>query len=116
MTLDSGDIEAIAQRVAELIGDRPVFPQVGHVDVATVARMTGMSTDWVRSRAAQLGAVRMGEGKHGELRFDVQLVQAWIDEHRLDRPAQPKQRRRGGPARRPAGLALLPIPDKVGRR
>lgn len=113
--LDADDIEAIAQRVAQLVGDRPVFPQVGYVDVATVARLTGMSDYWVRKHAAELGAVRMGAGAGGDLRFDMERVHRWLDEHRL-RPDQPKQRRTGGPARRPSGLDLLPIPDKVGRR
>ena len=67
MNLDEEDIEAVAQRVAQLLHERrpPQF-----VDAAHLARVLGVERDWVYTHAGQLGAVRLG-GSGGRLRFDL---------------------------------------------
>lgn len=75
MKLDREDIEAIADRVAELIG-RPAgrAPHaIRYVDAATVARVLGVERDWVYDHARELGAVRLG-GPQGRLRFDLEEI------------------------------------------
>lgn len=73
MRLDPGDIEAIAHRVAELLGDPANTRAVRYVDAAHVARTLGVDRDWVYAHADQLGAIRLG-GPHGRLRFDLNHV------------------------------------------
>jgi hypothetical protein len=74
MRLDPRDVEAIARRVAELIGTRPPAPTaVRFVDAAEVARALGVERDWVYAHARELGAIRLG-GTQGRLRFDLREV------------------------------------------
>ena len=75
--LSAADVDAIAARVVELLREEP---RVGrHVDTTAVATMLGVSGDWVREHAAELGAVRLGDGPKGALRFDLRRVKAaWI--------------------------------------
>lgn len=110
MRLDPADVEAIAQRVAELLAARAT-PEgaVRYVDAAHLAHVLGVERDWVYAHARQLGAIRLG-GPQGRLRFDLHLVQrTLVDAHA---PAHPQAlaARRPGPRRRPAadGVELLP--------
>lgn len=75
MKLDHEDIEAIADRVAELIADSAGrSPRaMRYVDAATVARVLGVERDWVYDHARELGAVRLG-GPNGRLRFDLDEI------------------------------------------
>jgi len=67
VTLDREDIEAVARRVVEVLGDqRPM----GLVDAATMAKLLGVSRATVYATADELGAVRVGGGKRARLRFD----------------------------------------------
>ena len=105
--LPSEDIEAIAQRVAELLRD-PTPAPVRYVDARCVGEVLGVDREWVYAHARQLGAVRLG-GPHGRLRFDLQHVrQALADKPVTEpKPAQPSGRRR--PLRRGgARVDLLP--------
>ena len=72
MRLESDDVEAIARRVAELLGAAPDAP-VRYVDAAQLARALGVERAWVYAHAAQLGALRLG-GPRGRLRFDLERV------------------------------------------
>ena len=72
MKLDPDDVEAIARRVAELLGARTEAPR-RYVDAAALARTLGVEREWVYSHATQLGAIRLG-GPHGRLRFDLEHV------------------------------------------
>lgn len=107
-------IEAIAQcvseRVAELVAaTRPPRPAL--VDTATVADMIGVSTDWVRDHAPELGAFRVGDGAKGELRFDPADVRAALERRRL-RTLEPEAvRRLPGRRRAPRNVELLPLPQ-----
>ena len=105
--LTAADVEALASRVVELL--RHESRLAGHLDTAAVARMLGVSGDWVREHAAELGAIRVGDGPKGTLRFDVERVKRALDRRRLGSPGGSK-RLRPGPARRSSGVQLLPLP------
>ena len=96
--------EDIAQRVAELVSDRMRTP-FRLMDTKGVASMLAVSEEWVREHAAELGAVRVGDGPKGALRFDAARVRAALERRRLDRPngRQPRQ-----PARRRRSLGVGP--------
>lgn len=106
MRLEPADVEAIAQRVAELLS--PPGQPVRYVDAARLAKTLGVERDWVYAHARQLGAIRLG-GPQGRLRFDLHHVQQTL----ADR--EPTSDRKA-PARRHAsrrrttreGLELLP--------
>lgn len=110
MTLEPADVEAIAQRVAQLLTTTPPASEhVRYVDPAHLARVLGVERDWVYAHARRLGAIRLG-GPQGRLRFDLHHVQQTL----ADREATSDRR---APARRPAqrrrrtareGLELLP--------
>jgi hypothetical protein len=122
MQLDRADIEAVAERVAELLEHQAVESrQRGElVDAAAVARLLGVSRGTVYAKADELGAVRLGNGKKPRLRFDPS---------RLPRPGsgngsrnQPLRRARPR-ARKPSrdgDIELLPIrgaaPEGANRR
>ena len=108
MKLDADDIEAIAQRVAQLLREPAATPAARYVDAAHVARVLGVDREWVYAHAHQLGAIRLG-GPTGRLRFDLQH----IERHLVDgpatankRPASPASRRRRRAAQ--PRLDLLP--------
>ncbi len=68
MRLDPADIEAIAQRTAELL--TPQEHSARYVDAAQLARILDVERRWVYAHARRLGGIRLG-GAHGRLRFDV---------------------------------------------
>ena len=103
--------EEIARRVAELVDDRIREP-FRLLDTRTVARMLAVSEEWVREHAAELGAVRVGDGPKGALRFDAARVRAALERRRLDRPTD-RQRRRPGRRRGSLGLAPAAVPADV---
>jgi hypothetical protein len=105
--LTAADVETIASRVVELL--RHESRLAHHVDTTAVAKMLGVSSEWVREHAAELGAIRVGDGPKGALRFDVECVKRALDQRRLGRPGRLKKRR-PGPARRSPGVELLPLP------
>jgi hypothetical protein len=106
--LTAADVEAIARRVAELLRHESWLSR--HVDTMAVAAMLGVSGEWVRDHAAELGAVRVGDGARGALRFDVKRVQAALDQRRLERPGR-APRCQPGPKHRRHGVELLPLPS-----
>jgi hypothetical protein len=90
VTLDPDDVEAIARRVAELVG-RPSKL----VDAQTVAGELRVDRDWVYAHARQLGAVRLGPGPKARMRFDLALVRERIARlAQVDPPAAPEPDRR----------------------
>jgi hypothetical protein len=96
MTLDDDDIEAIAQRVAELVGGRT---RVGLVGAKDVAEGLGVSTAWVYENARKLGAIKLGDGPKARLRFDLERARQVIEDRqraaieRLDPRASQSARR-----------------------
>lgn len=74
MTLDPEDVEAIARRVAELVGSRPTRL----VDVAELAAELRVSTTYVYRNAERLGAQRLGTGPKARLRFDLERARSAV--------------------------------------
>jgi hypothetical protein len=76
--LHPDDVEAIARRVAELLttGVCTPAPAAGLVDARTLAAALGVARSWVYEHSAELGAVRLGEGKRARLRFDLEAASA----------------------------------------
>src|SRR3954471_17433 len=99
--LTDADVEAIARRVAELLRDE--WRGGHHLDTMAVATMLGVGGDWGREHAAELGAIRVGDGAKGALRFDIKRVRAALDQRRLRHPRR-EPRRRPGPQRRGSGV------------
>jgi len=107
VTLAPEAVEAIAHRVVELLREGPpATPRL--VDAATLAAYLGIARSTVYERAAELGAVPIGEGRRPRLRFDLErALAAW--QHREPRPEpdpEPATPRRRKP---PPSVALLPI-------
>jgi hypothetical protein len=96
--------DEIARRVADLVVGRVREP-FRLVDTQTLARMLAVSEEWVRAHAAELGAVRVGDGPKGALRFDLARVRAMLERRRLERP---KDRQRRPPRQQPRSLGLVP--------
>jgi hypothetical protein len=92
MGSESEMVEAIAQRVIELLGGPPQRPGARLVDATAVADALGVERDWVYAHADQLGAVRLG-GPKGRLRFDLRA----IDEQLADGGPHNIHRRRPTP-------------------
>lgn len=96
MTLEPADIEAIAQRTAELIG---AADDARWLTVRSVAELLGVGTDFVYEHQVALGARRLTDSKRAPLRFRRDLVLAGID--RLSQPVEtPPPARRGRPRKR----------------
>lgn len=90
MRLDRQDIEAIAERVAQLLAR----PHSEHELLSTkeLADELHVSVDYVYAHAADLGAMRLGDGPKARLRFDLRAAKEGMRSRK-----QPPQRigRRG---------------------
>jgi hypothetical protein len=104
-------VEAIAQRVAELLSEH-VSDSFRLLATPVVARMLAVSEEWVREHAAELGAIRVGDGPKGALRFDAGRVRAELERRRVERPRE-ASRRQPGPRRRSLGVAPAAVPADV---
>jgi hypothetical protein len=70
VTLDEEDIQAIAARVARLMGStRPTGLRL--LDPKELAVELRVSVDYVYAHAADLGVMRLGDGPKARLRFDL---------------------------------------------
>jgi hypothetical protein len=105
-------VERIASRVAELVADAGLESGLRHVSTARLARLLDLSEDWVRDHAAELGAVRAGGGRNGELRFEVVRVRTALDARRLEPPPTRRAATRPGPQRDRNDVELLSMPVK----
>jgi hypothetical protein len=112
--LASESIEALALRLAELMGDSARAER--WIDANEVARRHGVSRAFVYEHADELGAIRVGAGPRPRLRFDPAAVGERLAA--AVAPGGPKSRPPGTPAatapRHPAGASnsrggLLPI-------
>jgi hypothetical protein len=106
--LDPADIEAIAQRVAELLDDAVPAVPVRLVDARELAEALGVDREWIYAHARQLGAVRLG-GSQGRLRFDLKRALNALQE----RPPRPANARRPESTRNepPGAVDLLPYDE-----
>lgn len=111
MKLSPDDVEAVARRVVELLQEGEVAPRVGMVGTAAIARMVGMSEDWVRDHAGELGGVRAGDGARGELRFDVAVVRERMARRGVAADQLAGEPRRPGPRPPARKVRLLPLPE-----
>jgi hypothetical protein len=104
--LDADDVEAIARRVAELLGQVP-----GPVDAHSVAAELQVERDWVYAHARDLGVVRLGDGPKARLRFDLEQVRervialATTEQEPPPKKPRSRSRRAGEPAM--AGVKLI---------
>jgi hypothetical protein len=94
--------------VADLAAQAPELRQL--VDAHAVARLTGMSAQWVYDHADELGAIRAGEGARPRLRFDPGLVRARLEQRNGDTPTP--QTPAPAPRRLPSA-ELLPVKDRA---
>ncbi len=104
----------VAGRVAELL--RQDAAPIASLTAAQVAQRYGVTRGWVYEHAAELGAIRLGDGTRPRLRFDAATVAQRLaarggserPKHQASpgRPLKPGARRR-----RAAGgsVELLPI-------
>lgn len=109
MTLDLEDVEAIAQRVAELLRPRVA---IGLVGVHAVVARFGVSRSYVYEHAEELGAIRLGEGPKARLRFDLEQVAQALRGAGGSveaRPSAPPRKRPGRPSSTslPPGVKLI---------
>jgi hypothetical protein len=107
---DAESVEALARRVLELLEPSSVAGR--YFDTSAVARMLGVSEEWVRDHAGELGAIRLGDGPRGALRFERDRVTRALDRRRLTPPRANAYRRRS--TRLVGGVRLLPLPDAPG--
>jgi len=79
MTLDHEDIEAIAERAAHRVVQLLERPSPGArqlLDPKELARELNVSLDYVYAHAADLGAMRLGDGPKARLRFDLRSAES----------------------------------------
>jgi hypothetical protein len=120
--LDPELVEAIAQRVAELLEGQTISEvPVRLADAAAVAERLGVDREWVYAHANHLGAIRLG-GPNGRLRFDLQVVRerlggAEASEWRAPRRAarRPRSRSQKVAPRRPERKLKSVVTAKSGR-
>jgi hypothetical protein len=103
-------IEAIATRVIELLHERTQHLQHPEslIDVAELARRTGLSRTWIYEHARDLGAIRLGDGPRARLRFNPDTVKRLL-EREAPQPKVASATRRRGPIRPMSDIELLPI-------
>jgi hypothetical protein len=103
-------IEAIATRVIELLREhtRDLQHPESLIDVAELARRTGLSRTWIYEHARELGAIRLGDGPKARLRFNPDTVKRLLEREPPPRvePAPAKRRRQ---IRAINAIKLLPI-------
>ncbi len=110
MRLDPADVQAIAERVAELLATEPPGQdgRVRYLDATQLAWVLGVEREWVYIHAQQLGAIRLS-GTKGRLRFDLQHVQRTLAAPNQEAPPPVRRPACSGRRRRqPKGLDLLP--------
>ena len=108
VNLDPQSIEAVAQRVAELLQDGGLDGEM--IDAAEVARRFGVTRDYVYTHAGRLGAIPLSSRPKARLRFDPKRVAKAMRPAEVgsaDRGEAPKRARR--PRRRKRSAELLPI-------
>lgn len=113
--------DELAPRIAEELSARAAQPAdraqpTCLLDATEFAARLGVKRTWVYRHAAELGAVKLGDGRRARLRFDPEKLSelATARSENSDSPSPPAQRRRGSRSPRPgftaAGHPLLPVP------
>jgi hypothetical protein len=108
---DPALVDAVAQRVLELLERRALAPASGELlTFADVAARYRVRPSWVYAHQRELGVVRLGDGPRARLRFDAQVVAASVDRHagrartRSEDHRLRRRRRRRLPSRTPPPL------------
>jgi hypothetical protein len=107
MSVSDADVERIAARVAELVGDARPADEPEWVAADAIAKTFGVSRAWVYANADALGALRIGHGQNGRIRFDPRQVRERIEA--IGTPAPALGRRRSRRAQRSDEPDLLAI-------
>src|ERR1700683_5313512 len=85
--IDNAHVEALAQRVVELLrADDRESAARRLVDAATLAAELGVQRSWVYEHTNELHPIRLGTGPKARLRFDALVVRAAIAAQGLARP------------------------------
>jgi hypothetical protein len=106
--LDQVTIEAVAQRVVELLlGEEAVLSTL--VDASVIARRFSVSTDYVYRYADDLGVVRLGNGKKARLRFDPAIVRERLEQRAVRDSEGERQPTKRSAVRRMRSGNLLPV-------
>lgn len=92
-------------RLADLIVDRLAerlqpTPEPVLLTAQQVAERFGVSAEWVRDHAAELGVVRLGDGKRPRLRFELSKVTAALTARSAGKPSTLRDAPSGGRSRR----------------
>lgn len=103
--LDDASVNAIAERVAELLRGESGGPVL--IDAAEVARRFSLSRDYVYEHANDLDAVRLGSGPKARLRFDPNKVAKALGGSSRQEPRPKREAVRSVRSERRA--ALLPV-------
>lgn len=103
-------IETIASRVIELLQEHTHHLQHPEslIDVAELARQTGLSRTWIYEHARELGAIRLGGGPRPRLRFNPDTVKRLLEREPPPR-VEPAPARRRRQVRAMNDIELLPI-------
>jgi hypothetical protein len=82
LSLDASGIELLAARIARLVAEQlahafpePSPPERRLLTASEVSQWWGVRRAWVYAHAAELGAVRIGDGERPRLRFDPERVE-----------------------------------------
>lgn len=114
--LDPADVEAIAERVVEMLDERPTPSRF--VSAAELSRRLGLSRSTVYEKAEEFGAIRIGSGPRARLRFDVRAIEERLAPARPAPPVEASRGPRARPRRRrraSKGAGLLPIRGEAPR-
>ena len=108
MSLAPNEIEAIAQRVAELLDGSPLSPRERRLATAKeVADALGVERKWVYANQERLHVIRLGQGPRARLRFDLERAAEGLAA--VEDSGQRRRARRRKKAARslPAGVDLI---------
>jgi len=108
MSLAPNEIEAIAQRVAELLDGSPLSPRERRLATAKeVADALGVERKWVYANQERLRVIRLGQGPRARLRFDLERAAEGLAA--VEDSGQRRRARRRKKAARslPAGVDLI---------
>jgi hypothetical protein len=115
VNLDPDSIEAVAQRVAELLRDGGLHGEL--IDAAEVARRFGVTRDYVYAHAGRLGAISLSNRPKARLRFDPRRVAEAMGVRKAGSGGGGEERPRSGPRgqrrrRRKQVGSILPVHGK----
>lgn len=115
--MTSDELELLADLVADRLADRlaPAGPTVGLVDAKTLAQLLGVSADFVRDHAVELGGQKLTAAAKAPWRFDVDAARARMASRapgmRPDRASAPVGKggraRQRQPRRQPGGSLAI---------